>query len=138
MCNVRVLIVDDNATNRELLTTRLTSWGMRTLEAQDGPAALQALDRALDENDPFRIAVIDMQMPGMDGETLGRIIHTATHIKRDTFDTAGHLHTFILLTSGVNSDILIQRCLFAKVKNTERGERCEHQSPLQFGFFVDL
>ena len=73
--NVRILIVDDNATNRELLTTRLTSWGMRTLEAQDGPAALQALDRALDENDPFRIALIDVQMPGMDGETLGRIIN---------------------------------------------------------------
>ena len=71
---VRVLIVDDNATNREILTTRLTSWGMRPSEAQDGPAALQALCRALDENDPFRIAVIDMQMPGMDGETLGRAI----------------------------------------------------------------
>ncbi|MFH0995047.1 MAG: response regulator [Pseudomonadota bacterium] len=74
LCNVRVLIVDDNATNRELLTTRLTSWGMLTLEVQDGPMAIQALYRALDDNDPFRIAVIDMQMPGMDGESLGRII----------------------------------------------------------------
>ena len=71
---VRVLIVDDNATSREILTTRLTSWGMRPSEAQDGPGALQALYRALDENDPFRIAVIDMQMPGMDGEALGRAI----------------------------------------------------------------
>lgn len=71
---VRVLIVDDNATNREILNTRLASWGMRPLEAQDGPGALQALNRALDENDPCRIAVIDMQMPGMDGESLGRII----------------------------------------------------------------
>ena len=71
---VRVLVVDDNATNREILTTRLASWGMRPAEAQDGPEALQALYRALDENDPFRIAVIDMQMPGMDGETLGRAI----------------------------------------------------------------
>jgi len=74
LCNVRVLIVDDNATNRELLATRLTSWRMRTTEAMDGPRALQTLNKALDENDPFRIAVIDMQMPGMDGETLGRII----------------------------------------------------------------
>jgi len=74
LCNVRVLIVDDNATNRELLTTRLTSWRMRPTEAMDGPRALQTLNKALDENDPFRIAVIDMQMPGMDGETLGRII----------------------------------------------------------------
>ncbi|MFH0730001.1 MAG: response regulator [Pseudomonadota bacterium] len=71
---VRVLIVDDSASGREILTTRLASWGMRPSMAQDGPMAIQALCLALDENDPFRIAVIDMQMPGMDGETLGRII----------------------------------------------------------------
>ena len=71
---VRVLIVDDNATNRELLHIRLTSWDMRPLEARDGPSAIQALNRALEEQDPCRLAVIDMQMPGMDGESLGRII----------------------------------------------------------------
>jgi CheY-like chemotaxis protein len=71
---VRALIVDDNATNREIVTTRLASWGMRPSEAEDGPAALGALARALEEHDPFRLAVIDMQMPGMDGETLGRTI----------------------------------------------------------------
>jgi len=71
---VRVLIVDDNTTNREILTIRLASWGMRPSEAPDGPGALQALYRALDEHDPFRIAVIDLQMPVMDGETLGQAI----------------------------------------------------------------
>jgi CheY-like chemotaxis protein len=49
---------------------------MRSIEAQDGPEALHALDLALDENDPFRIVVIDMQMPGMDGETLGQLIQS--------------------------------------------------------------
>ena len=72
--DVRALIVDDNDASREILTTRLASWGMRPSEERDGAGALQALYRALDENDPFRIAVIDMQMPGMDGETLGRTI----------------------------------------------------------------
>jgi PAS domain S-box-containing protein len=71
---VRALIVDDNATSREILTTRMASWGMRPSDARDGPGALQALYRSLGENDPFRIAVIDMQMPGMDGEALGRTI----------------------------------------------------------------
>jgi CheY-like chemotaxis protein len=71
---VRVLIVDDNATSREILTTRTASWGMRPSQAEDGPGALLALHRALEENDPFRAAVIDMQMPEMDGETLGRAI----------------------------------------------------------------
>ena len=74
LADVRTLIVDDNATNREILTTRLTSWGMRPEEAQDGPSALQALYRALSENNPFRLAIIDMQMPGMSGEALGRAV----------------------------------------------------------------
>ncbi len=71
---LRVLVVDDNATNRDILTTRLTSWGLRPSEAQDGPAALRALQQALDANDPFGLAIVDMQMPGMDGETLGRTV----------------------------------------------------------------
>jgi PAS domain S-box-containing protein len=70
----RVLVVDDNAASREILATRLASWGMRPSVALDGPAALRDLDRALTENDPFRIAVIDMLMPGMDGAALGRSI----------------------------------------------------------------
>ncbi len=71
---VRVLVVDDNVTNRQILTTRLTAWGMRPSETEDGPEALQTLHRALEEKDPFRVAMIDMQMPGMDGDALGRVI----------------------------------------------------------------
>ncbi|MCX7001779.1 MAG: PAS domain-containing protein [bacterium] len=71
---VRALIVDDNATSREILATRLASWGMRPAQAKNGRAALRALNQALDKNDPFRMAVIDMQMPDMDGESLGRAI----------------------------------------------------------------
>jgi len=71
LCNVNVLIVDDNATNREIMNIRLTSWGMRVAEVEDGEAALEALHKAVAQKDPFLIALIDMQMPGMDGETLG-------------------------------------------------------------------
>jgi CheY-like chemotaxis protein len=71
---VRVLIVDDSATSREILTARMASWGMRPTDVKDGTEALHALYMALNENDPFCIAVIDMRMPGMDGETLGSII----------------------------------------------------------------
>jgi PAS domain S-box-containing protein len=74
--DVRVLIVDDNATSREILTTHMLSWGMRPTEAADGPGALHKLYQALSENDPFRTAVIDMQMPGMSGEALGRAINS--------------------------------------------------------------
>jgi len=71
---LRVLIVDDNATSREILATRLDSWSMRTARTSDGREALAMLRQALAAGDPFRIAIIDMQMPGMDGEELGRLI----------------------------------------------------------------
>jgi PAS domain S-box-containing protein len=72
LCHVRVLVVDDNETNRHILMKRLEAWGMRPTEAPDGPSALHAVYKALDENDPYLLAVIDMQMPGMNGESLGR------------------------------------------------------------------
>jgi len=71
---IRTLIVDDNATNREILLARLAAWDMRPEASPDGPLAMVALNRALAENDPFRLAIIDRQMPGMDGEALGRVI----------------------------------------------------------------
>ncbi len=80
LSGVRVLIVDDNATNREILATRLSSWGMRPEAASDGPSGIQALHRALDERDPFRIAIIDMQMPDMDGESVGRAVKADTEL----------------------------------------------------------
>jgi CheY-like chemotaxis protein/HPt (histidine-containing phosphotransfer) domain-containing protein len=68
---VRVLIVDDSATSREILAAFTASWGMRPTAVEGGLWALEALDRAREEDDPFRVAVIDFHMPGMDGETLG-------------------------------------------------------------------
>ncbi|MFN2268949.1 MAG: response regulator, partial [Desulfonatronovibrio sp.] len=68
---VRILIVDDNPTNREILMVRLGLWGMRPQEASDGPSALSMMHQARADNDPFVVAVLDMMMPDMDGETLG-------------------------------------------------------------------
>ncbi|WP_291323517.1 hybrid sensor histidine kinase/response regulator, partial [Desulfonatronospira sp.] len=78
---VRTLIVDDNPTNREILRVRLGSWKMRPEEASSGPEALSMLHRAQADNDPFVVAVLDMQMPDMDGETLGRSIKQDGQIK---------------------------------------------------------
>ncbi|MFH1114901.1 MAG: PAS domain S-box protein [Pseudomonadota bacterium] len=71
---MRVLIVDDNAKSREILGRQLSALGMRVSDAADGPSAIEALRRALDEEDPFHMALLDLHMPGMDGETLGRLI----------------------------------------------------------------
>ena len=72
--NVRALVVDDNAGSRQMMAEWMHAWGMRPTQAQDGSRALQALKTALDADDPFSIVVIDLHMPGMDGETLGRFI----------------------------------------------------------------
>ncbi len=72
--DLHILIVDDNATNREMLMTRLGYWKMRPSTAADGPEALKMLLSAKQQLDPFRIALIDMQMPDMNGETLARAI----------------------------------------------------------------
>jgi len=70
----RVLVVDDNATNREVLTTQLAVWGMCPVAVESGPLALAALVQAADAGEPFRVALVDMQMSEMDGIMLGRRI----------------------------------------------------------------
>ncbi|ETA69067.1 PAS domain S-box [Methanolobus tindarius DSM 2278] len=72
--DVRVLIVDDNKSSRSLLTKTLSSWGLDVEEAEDGPAAVIALSEAHESQKPFTVALIDMDMPKMDGEYLARII----------------------------------------------------------------
>jgi PAS domain S-box-containing protein len=69
-----LLIVDDNATNRGVLMAQLQAWGVRSEAVPDSDAALQELRRAKDAGDPFRAAMVDMQMPGMDGAALARVI----------------------------------------------------------------
>ena len=62
-----VLVVDDNATNREIIEHHLAAGGMRCDSAADGFDALERMRQALADGDPFDIAVVDMKMPGMDG-----------------------------------------------------------------------
>jgi PAS domain S-box-containing protein len=68
-----VLVVDDNETNRRILCTQLEVWGCRPRAAAGGEAALAAM-RASAAEDPVRLALLDMTMPGMSGEELGREI----------------------------------------------------------------
>ncbi len=81
MAGVHVLVVDDHAVNREILHIMLESWGMRPEEAENGPSALLSLARAKAANDPFSIALLDMQMPGMDGLSLSRAIKNNPEFK---------------------------------------------------------
>jgi PAS domain S-box-containing protein len=78
---LRVLIVDDHPVNREIFQVLLKSWGLRPSEVSNGPSALQALTQAKAVQDPFTVAVLDMEMPGMDGNALGRAIKNDPNLK---------------------------------------------------------
>ena len=75
LSSVRILVVDDNATNREVLSSQLAAWGMRPTVAKDDIIALYSMAEAHKEGDPFKVAILDSNLPGMDGAKLGQTIN---------------------------------------------------------------
>ena len=74
LAGMKVLVVDDNATNRRILSHQFRGWGMRSDSAEDAAAGLERLRAAAAAGDPYDLAILDMQMPGMDGLELARAI----------------------------------------------------------------
>jgi PAS domain S-box-containing protein len=74
MDGVRVLVVDDNSTNRKVLREYLSAWGMDATEVAGAASALRELRAAAAAGRAFDIAVLDMHMPGTDGLQLARTI----------------------------------------------------------------
>lgn len=81
LAGVRVLVVDDHSTNRLLVTALLKGWGCRYGEAADGESALAQLLEAAHGGEPYGVALLDMQMPGMDGAELGQRIKERPEIR---------------------------------------------------------
>jgi two-component system, sensor histidine kinase and response regulator len=71
---VRVLVVDDNNSNRKVLCDQILAWKMQATGAANGPEALLKLRTAVEEGARYDVALLDLQMPGMDGLTLARAI----------------------------------------------------------------
>ncbi|MGB2821512.1 MAG: response regulator, partial [Phycisphaerae bacterium] len=90
LASLRVLAVDDNATNRDVLSSQLANWGISAETAPDGESALKLLYRAAADGEPFSLAILDMNMPGINGLDLARSIKSSSKLK----DTA-----LIMLTS---------------------------------------
>ncbi len=82
LVGVRVLAVDDNATNREILRAQLAAAEMRCDTASSGDDALGSLIRAVDQGQPYTLAILDQHMPGMDGCELARRIKADERIAR--------------------------------------------------------
>jgi signal transduction histidine kinase/CheY-like chemotaxis protein/HPt (histidine-containing phosphotransfer) domain-containing protein len=80
LVKVRVLVVDDNRTSHRFLHEQINAWGMRNGKATSGPDALDCLRKAVEEGDPYRLAIIDREIPEMDGLALAREIKTDPEI----------------------------------------------------------
>jgi CheY-like chemotaxis protein len=96
MTGVRVLSVDDNPTNLSVLREQLTTWGLRNDSSRSARDALKLLRGAQSAGDPYQIAILDQQMPSMDGEELALTIKADVELKNTVL---------VLLTSiGVRGD----------------------------------
>jgi CheY-like chemotaxis protein/HPt (histidine-containing phosphotransfer) domain-containing protein len=71
---LRILVVDDNATNRRIFGRMLEGFGCQVTAVANGLEVMPALFRGLLTNAPYRMVLVDMQMPGMDGEETIRTI----------------------------------------------------------------
>ncbi len=72
--NLHVLGVDDNATNRMIITKMVESFGCRIETATGGKKALEMLHVGYNNEDAYQVVLLDLQMPGMDGEQTARAI----------------------------------------------------------------
>jgi two-component system sensor histidine kinase/response regulator len=91
LVGTKVLIIDDNKTNRRILEGLLTRWGMHVASAADGETALRMLGEAIACNAPYRLILTDMHMPKMDG------FMVVEELKRDPGFSAA---TVMMLSSG--------------------------------------
>ncbi len=71
---LRILLIDDNQTNRRIMVHQTESWGMSAQEAESGARALEMLRDASERGQAFDVVVLDLMMPQMDGFTLARAI----------------------------------------------------------------
>ena len=76
LTGIRILIVDDNATNRFILESQLKTWGAEPISAASATAALEQLNQAAIERKPIDMAILDIHMPDIDGIMLSRMIKT--------------------------------------------------------------
>ncbi len=115
--DVKVLVVDDNQTNREILMLQLQSRHMVVVCADSAKQALKYMTQAQEDKKPFHLAILDMNMPEMNGLQLAKKVHTDPHLTKIRL---------IMLTSTYSNtsqlerqDVGIMRCVNKPIRQQE-------------------
>jgi two-component system, sensor histidine kinase and response regulator len=117
LAGVRVLVVDDNATNRRILDELLRSWAMQPTVVADARAALEQLRRQQAAGAPFQLLLSDVQMPGMDGFDLVEELRRTDDSPRTVIMmlTSGDQTTDLSRSNALN----VAACLLKPLKQRE-------------------
>ena len=105
---IKALIVDDNTTNREILRHYLTAWGIEHSECDSGQKALDMMQQAVKDEQPYELVLLDMDMPYMDGLMLSREIENDPELaksRRIMLSSAG------FITRARQQEVGISACL---------------------------
>jgi two-component system, sensor histidine kinase and response regulator len=97
---LRVLVVDDNSTNRRIMEQMLKSWHMQPTTADSGETALRLMEKAMEHEQPYQLLLMDVHMPIMDGFELAQKIRQNSGYK--------NVKLVILTSAGMRSDAI--RC----------------------------
>lgn len=137
--DMRVLIVDDNAMAREILTEMTNSFGIRVEQAASGSEAIDLLNQSAHE-DPYQLVLMDWKMPGIDGIATAKSIENNSQLKntpkvimvtaygQDEASNAGKdLKIKSYLTKPVTQSTLLEAILLAIGSNSHRIKHSEHQ-----------
>jgi len=108
--NVQVLVVDDNATNRQVVQEHLKAWRMSYQSVASGSEAIAVLRSAAELGTPYHLAILDMLMPGMDGLELARAIKSSPTLVNTRLILLTSLHrrveTDVLVQAGIDDHLM--------------------------------
>ncbi len=135
--SLRVLVVDDNSTNREILSEHLVSAGASCAVAEGGEKALRMLRSSAEAGEPFEMAILDMHMPDMDGTQLAKAIKSDPALQNTTlllFSSLQHLAPDEMRAAGfvawLNKPVRRAE-LYAVLRRTIGGGRARKSSPVE-------
>jgi signal transduction histidine kinase/DNA-binding response OmpR family regulator len=138
---LHVLVVDDNASSREILCTMLRGFGLRIEQAESGAQAMKILEQA-DKSDPYQLVIMDWKMPGLDGiettqaiqsdpllDQVPTVIMVTAYGREEASEAAGDVSFSSFLTKPVIPSTLLDAVLVSRghkaVRETRGGTREE-------------